>query len=150
MKWRNQMNLDTILENFNVINEEYKAKLQDTFQKAFAAFWEEHPKIVSVSWLQYTDYFNDGEECIFRARDMVPFTNRMVKKDNWNSTYIDRYDYVPDKDDMSESEYNSAIDALDKILELPSNVFLDTYGDHVRVTVYKDGTTVLQVFTDHD
>ena len=42
----------------------------DMLDDAFKRFFEATPDIVTVTWRQYTPYFNDGEECTFSVHDI--------------------------------------------------------------------------------
>ena len=47
----------------------HMAELQGEFNEIIKLFFEECPKVQAVVWSQYTPYFNDGDECIFRVND---------------------------------------------------------------------------------
>ena len=55
--------MSTIKEKLNNTREEIKKD----FQLKLKELQNEFPFINSFSWKQYTPYFNDGEECVFRA-----------------------------------------------------------------------------------
>lgn len=44
-------------------------ELQGDFNEIIKLFFEECPKVQAVVWSQYTPYFNDGDECIFRVNE---------------------------------------------------------------------------------
>jgi hypothetical protein len=40
---------------------------KDLFAQASAEVFAANPRLISFGWTQYTPYFNDGDECIFRC-----------------------------------------------------------------------------------
>lgn len=54
--------------NFNSripVEQRDSALLQDAYERLF-----DYPQLKSVSWTQYTPYFNDGDECIFSVHGL--------------------------------------------------------------------------------
>lgn len=52
---------------------ELKAMMQDqgkaALSEAFQDFFNKHPGITSIAWVQYTPHFNDGDACTFGVRE---------------------------------------------------------------------------------
>jgi hypothetical protein len=44
--------------------------LKTKLNGVFAEFFETHPDVKVLGWLQYTPYFNDGEACMFSVHDL--------------------------------------------------------------------------------
>jgi hypothetical protein len=42
------------------------------FTEMSAELFADNPQLISYSWTQYTPYFNDGDECIFRCQGDYP------------------------------------------------------------------------------
>ena len=59
--------IDAKLEDFRKKKEALLAEIQEEFPKMFEELFERSEIIESVSWTQFTDYFNDGDECTFSA-----------------------------------------------------------------------------------
>lgn len=94
----------------------------------------DYPVIETISWVQYTPYFNDGEETIFSA-NLDSF--QINGDDRWDAEYHKRgcdkkvYDAV--------EEFLNAFDEDD---------YKDLFGDHVKITL-----TAKEILTseyDHD
>jgi hypothetical protein len=51
------------------------------FTEMSAELFAENPQLVSYSWTQYTPYFNDGDECVFRCQGDYPTVQMMVDGD---------------------------------------------------------------------
>lgn len=54
----------------SVMQEEIKTESQKIVEKCFLEFLSSNPKIYAVGWTQYTNYWNDGEECYFCVHDL--------------------------------------------------------------------------------
>lgn len=125
------------------LQEEIDGKLKDAFKETSDILFRNHSNLESISWNQYTPYFNDGEECIFRAQNEYPsikFVGRddavedislwSLKQDSFN-----RYLDVP----LTEDELETAKAVLEFTSEFESDELKTMFGDHVTVTVTKDG-----------
>lgn len=66
----------------------HMAELQADFNNIIKMFFDECPKIQAVVWSQYTPYFNDGDECIFRVN-----TPCFVTKNFDRNELMDPYEY---------------------------------------------------------
>lgn len=103
------------------------------------SFFEEHPVAEEVSWVQYTPYFNDGDECIFSVRDYS------VNINGYNPDY-DEGEVVDDETRLllnrARGQFQGFLGTLEA-LELKA-----IFGDHVRVTVTPKGARVEQY--DHE
>lgn len=84
-----------------------KAWLKDWFEK--------HPDIYGLKWMQYTPFFNDGEECVFGIHGLYSFTTKE--------------DFESDED-----PYNNGVDmygeGLFDALEEIETILKSALGDH--------------------
>lgn len=107
------------------------------------------PEVLSVRWLQYTPYFNDGDPCIFRV---VGARVRYDWMDEYFGEYEDGYGASWELPPNSKIKTTSALtfDVFDEALcSGEFNIFLnETFGDHAMVTVEREKVTV--EFYDHD
>lgn len=62
-----------------------KKVMEDTAKGLFTEMstdlFAENPTLMSFGWTQYTPYFNDGEECVFRCNGRYPTVSIMVDGD---------------------------------------------------------------------
>jgi hypothetical protein len=123
------MNKETLQEQFSTFKaevEELRVKLQKTGEQFlaqnFKELFEKYPKLETISWSQYTPYFNDGEECIFRS--------------NHKYADIEGTELSDKEHDVIEEEIKQFMNQLDN--ELLKNLF----GDHVQLVVSKEGISV--------
>jgi hypothetical protein len=108
-----------------------KGAFSEASQELFAA----NPLLESFGWRQYTPYFNDGDECTFRANTDFPYVNGLDEDDY--------YDEKPNENTLTEEQRKSLTSVVRNFLDQFSNEdFKDMFGDHVKVTAYKDRVDV--------
>lgn len=100
--------------------------LQQEFPELLKSAFEKHPSVETVTWRQYTPYFNDGDECIFSAS--LGYDDLDINGTNyWDEE--EREKVKPMYEDFATI-----------LLEIPEEFYKDLFGDHVEVTVNRDGT----------
>jgi hypothetical protein len=145
-----------------VVSEEYKAarvKIAEAIaaarELAKEAFTEESNKflkdnnIESFSWVQYTPYFNDGDECIFgvRADDYYVQVNGIRLDDYGQYNYDTREVEYPDlPKEAPDPTVWKAVSTF--IYQFDEEDLKHMFGDHVEVTITKDGATTEEY--EHD
>ena len=162
--------LDDLISAHEKMKLEYKKQAQDLFKEMAKEFWDKNPGLTAVKWTQYTPYFNDGDPCVFGVNDVI-FTNA---EDHENVSPWG--DYEGEDEDVfatwsiadllkestyaiSEKERKAALKIIDKIDEQACNEFSlavsqlddvmkDMFGDHVQVTLTRDGFDIEDY--DHD
>lgn len=138
------------------IRAETTKKMQTIFSETTKQLFDEHPKLQSFSWSQYTPHFNDGETCVFSVNfdygvrindideDETPDDENTISEDIWDNTLRKS---VPNPN--YDLELGAAKEAVLKFLNVfDEEYFLDTFGDHVRVVVTKRGVSTEDY--DHD
>jgi hypothetical protein len=173
----NKLELDKLIDEYNEKKRELQKliseKGKDLHQKEFDVFFEEYPEVEKIVWTQYTPYFNDGDPCVFRVGELA-FTlendkneseyigegsilrlgsyveSAALRGQSWALDYQKVYEtnceLVGGKERLAEisekeSEISRMIDSLEEWLEV-------IYGDHVQVTVTKNGTNIEEY--EHD
>lgn len=91
--------------------------------EGFKVLFDQYPELYSVTWQQYTPYFNDGEECRFRSGHTYPDLNQK---------------------DGEDLKYNSKESEAVKLFmaSFDSDIMEFLFGDHVEVTVTREGIEV--------
>lgn len=76
------MNLEAIQDKIKETSQaiadktaELRKFCREQFPAMSDALFEKHPRLKSVAWAQYTPYFNDGDECVFRAHTSDCYIN---------------------------------------------------------------------------
>lgn len=124
--------LDELLAAQEAYNEKLRNTGEEALKEAFKEVFEKHPSIYSVSWRQYTPYFNDGDPCYFRVGE-------------WEIEYVD------DEDDeaAANDDQNKASEDVDELMSsLDDEVLESVLGDHIRVEVTAEGISVEEY--EHD
>jgi hypothetical protein len=135
----------TIKEEFDQMFKDLQEKAKARLHDGFALIFAKYPELQSFGWGQWTTYFNDGDECHFYLREYYGTVNG--------------YTINPDYTDGKEAkEYKAANpwvkDAVKDVWEaldaIPEDIMKMIYGDHVIVTVTRNGETKIVEHGDHD
>ena len=124
-----------LVEDYKKSKAEFSDKAQEAMRTAFKDFFDVNPNIEMIAWTQYTPFFNDGDPCVFRVADM------------YFSLVGEKIDLVGYLDDSGmHSEYDDKVDEaktfkkfVQEIGTIPDEIFLDAFGDHVRVAATRKG-----------
>ncbi len=111
--------------------------------------FSKYPKLESFSWIQYTPYFNDGDECVFSVDSDPNIVYDGIKCDRWGG---DEEDEDGNGKKLSEDSVK-VVDDIRKELNAFIGAFEDEdlkaiFGDHVEVIVTPKGATTETY--DHD
>ena len=126
------------------------------FTELTKTIFEDHPKVKSFGWSQYTPYFNDGDPCTFSTNtDYIYINGDCVDDSNWiNETIITNYGnwnreekVYKNRTEVPNLNYDSElVKANDEIKEFLRNFdndfFMSQFGDHAEVTVTAEGVSV--------
>lgn len=175
------MSLDSIEHSLRQMNNEienirneYKKKTQDMFSEMCKEIFNVVDNLKQIAWVQYTPYFNDGEECIFRVNELEFYftdedieegyqygetNNPYEKPSHWFYANVNRYpEYQEIIDRYEESIKNDPnhgvkaeiLSKFKKIFEsIDKNTFKDMFGDHCIVVVKRDGSVEVEEYS-HD
>ncbi len=62
-------NIENVVSEYEAIKKEASDKLKSSLEGVFKAFFDAHPEVKTIHWVQYTPHFNDGDECIFSVHE---------------------------------------------------------------------------------
>lgn len=127
------------------LSQKIRAMAGAVFAEEAKKLFETNPKLASFSWTQYTPYFNDGEACEFRAHtDYITVTDVDGNEEDEVSSWSVRH-YVEKGIDWNGNPYTpselelAGVAACEFLAEFEDAEFLMMFGDHTRVTVFRDG-----------
>jgi hypothetical protein len=142
-----------MFEKLKEMNAELEALKKTHLEKSKAMFtdvakelFEKHSVLESFEWTQYTPYFNDGSECTFSAYVDDPRINGLgYYSGNCQETFwkqVDgKYQNVPNPNyDPKMSVARK--DVTEFLQNIDEAVLRDMFGDHVQVTVTRNGVEV--------
>jgi hypothetical protein len=153
---------DNLLEQQRKLREEFQATAQELFKQTTKQFFDQNPGVTAIHWTQYTPYFNDGDECVFRIGDIY-FTNATPEQFEEDVTSWGDYE---GEDENVWSEYawgfkyhkdryyeGINIDQAEEFSKLVGSSDMEEvmeamFGDHVRVVATREGFDVREY--DHD
>lgn len=138
--------IDNIRAEYEKIRQEMVAKAKASLSTIYKSLMDRYPEVKSVSWRQYTPYFNDGDTCVFSA-DMGYCIINLTAPPNPNDFERGYYDEISEADFPRLDEFMKNWRKLAAALD--DDVLLDLYGDHAEVTVNRDGSTTVES-CDHD
>ena len=168
--------MTTLQEKFHQLlaeQAELKRKFQEQAQEMFKGvtkeFFEKNPGVTAVVWTQYTPYFNDGDECVFRVHTPT-FTNAPDpenvrwgeydgdEEDVWavdNIRYILNSDraYYADERELILSKGGVNVESCEAFTSVINSsemedIFRAMFGDHVQVVATREGFTTTDY--EHD
>lgn len=133
------------MKEFEDKRTELTEQLKKDFPALLAPLFEKYPGVKNVRWTQYTPYFNDGDPCEFS-------TNA-----SWAELNYDGGDDEEDDDDDSEKVKSEPIEVPEEaegefqevLGSIDDSFYKDLFGDHVEVTVLRDGTINVDEY-DHE
>lgn len=143
--------LKTLKDNYEKLLRE---KGQEIMKGAVEEFFKANPEIKTVTWTQYTPFFNDGEPCEFRVGDpyfsMQDVEPEDVPRDpedddgqRFYSTWGAKY-YANARPGMNLAPIEKAGQSFrETIGAAPHDLFLAAFGDHMKVVLTPD-----QIYTE--
>lgn len=132
--------------------------------------FDAYPGLQSFGWTQYTPYFNDGDTCVFGVNNdhysilINGYNSDQGRPDEWECPKCSREhdtdvlfcpkDGTPKPETQAEAmDEKSRTDAAKLISSMLQNfddpMMLDLYGDHVTVTIHRDGSATKEEY-EHD
>jgi len=149
-------------KEINELKKELHKKSEEAFFKGAKQIIDSCPDFKSVSWNQYTPYFNDGDETIFSANtDYLRVNGEYADEDDslrptivvTNGTWNREKRVYEGRVEKPNPNYNQslaeAVDKMTEFLGIFDNDFFQTqFGDHVTVTITANGVDTEDY--DHD
>lgn len=150
--------MDSFSAKFEETMNNLKKDLQKQLETAFKLFFEKHPEVATIHWVQYTPYFNDGDECVFGVHELY-FTKTpwnelenywgeddegLISEKYWDNV-TRKYVINPDlSSDLAEdmNKFAKVFGSLD------DDIHRAAFGDHVWVMAHKDGFEVTNFHHD--
>ena len=134
----------TYFENAKAQMQEFQEKMKNEGKQFFLnvskEVFEQNPTLVKFGWRQYTPYWNDGEACVFSANLDYP---NILLKDQDEDLYDEESWFTGD-----DAEYPVWSNVITFLSQFDDNDVELLFGDHVCVSVTKDGVEVEEY--EHD
>lgn len=146
-------NIDNLIDEYNQAKKQFQQKMKSEFKGFFKQFFEQNPEVTTVSWRQYTPYFNDGDACVFscyaeyafatNAEDYEKIRYGEYLGEDPENVWIDDADYGSINEELIPDHVVKNMEELRRILgKVPDEIYLELFGDHVTVYAHKEGFTV--------
>jgi len=146
-------NIKDRLAEMEAKRKEMVEEIRKEFPNLLKPLFERSELIKSISWTQYTPYFNDGDECTFRVSHDININGEYKDDISWYSWkykyFVQKGEYKEESDEWNLEEC-AIVEEIEKVLEnIPENFYKDLFGDHCEVTVNSDGTISVDEY-EHD
>jgi len=141
----------SIKEQMKTLRDEARMKVKNFFIKGMNKIFEMYPEVKSVSWTQYTPYFNDGEPCEFWCNSGDFDVNGYSEYDDegeegtidvLNYNWEDGRKYTYHKGEEIKNAIGGFLGQLD------DDDYKTMFGDHARVIVRQDEIVIEEY--EHD
>lgn len=140
-------------KEINELKKDLHKKSEEAFFKGAKQIIDSCPDLKSVSWNQYTPYFNDGDETIFSANtdylkvngDYVEDGDTLrptivVNRGTWNREKRIYEGRVENPNPNYNKNLSETVDKMTEFLGIFENDFYKTqFGDHTTVTITTNG-----------
>jgi len=140
-------------KEINELKKELHKKSEEAFFKGAKQIIDSCPDLESISWNQYTPYFNDGDTCEFSASTDYLKVNGDYAEDGDslrptivvnNGTWNREKRVYEGRIEQPNPNYNQPLaEAVDKMTEFlgifDDDFYKSQFGDHVTVTITADG-----------
>lgn len=153
--------MSKLFDELTALKEAYDSKLveegEDALKEVFKELFEKHPRLESVTWVQYTPYFNDGDQCYFSVHDFDASISGPEEEDEETDeededlydddyTYGERLSTIAASEDPELQKLAEAVSELNG--EIPEDVLESVFGDHCKVVATRAGFNVIEY--EHD
>lgn len=128
-------NLNELKAQYAAARKQFEAATSTLLKTALVEVFKKFKTLESISWTQYTPYFNDGDACTFSVNEVsVALVGDQESRSLWDMNYAVKYESKVFEDGLLE-----ALSALSNILTSDAfePILKDLYGDHTEVTVTK-------------
>ncbi len=124
------------------------------FRSMCDSVFTQFPTLDSFTWAQYTPYWNDGDECSFSVHAGYnapsPWNEYKGSADGVGVNGGSLWDDEDEEGEPLTDELKSAVIACAKLInEFDDSDLESMFGDHVEITVYRDGRTTTEQH-EHD
>lgn len=132
-----------------IIKEAMVTEITEKLKPTIKSIFDMDSRLKDISWTQYTPYFNDGDTCEFSRNDLG-FNGVMYDDYDEDSSdpYVaghnsqtifekgsdGRYVKVPNPK-FDQLCYDVIKTAREFFNSIPDDIWLDLYGDHVKITI---------------
>jgi len=144
--------MSKLFDELTALKEAYDTKLseegEDAVKELFKELFDKHPQLQSVTWRQYTPYFNDGDPCYFRVGEFETDFDGEEYEDEDEEEDVVEEEATEEvvEEPIDYNAINEAVGELEGLL--PEDVLEYVFGDHVTITATREGFEVSEY--EHD
>lgn len=134
-----------IVAEIEAVMTEARTRAKKAFTKALSNVFVMYPDIKSLSWSQYTPYFNDGDSCEFSVGDIYVSNYKGISHyGEWDNDDEDEPEDLQVRSHYELKRAGAKYKELVEILEFMNSsvgedVLYELFGDHVTVEATAEG-----------
>ena len=149
-KGLNKIKIGLEHKEHDVVNAEVKVEIK--IDNKTKEYFTKYPFVNSISWKQYTNYWNDGEACYFSVQTPeIEFTQEYLEANPTLGEELKKHYYensIP-CEEGSDEEYISDCNKFYSLLCEYDEYFKLILGDHIEVRITKEKIRT-EDYSDHD
>jgi len=128
------------------LKKEFQKSFTKVFKEEIQSFFNAFPNAYSISWRQYTPYFNDGEACEFSKPDLDSFDIGLINPED-KEDLLDPVCFYDFEDEKLEKQMKKDLSWFN---DIEDEYFRILFGDHVQVTISSNMQVTVEDYKDHD
>lgn len=134
-------NFDDILVKQKEYLDMIKVDGQKALKETFLSFFTKNPTAEAIRWQQYTPYFNDGDECVFRVGD---FTVKIfgITDSTYREGFFDNYKFLhkyAEKNGLKDHvNVGTNLIKFNKLFKDQDDLLRMIFGDHSQITCTRE------------
>jgi hypothetical protein len=132
--------IKALKHNIEKLRKEAKTKVESIFKTAALELFVEYPDLKSISWTQYTPYFNDGDACYFSSHHYYAAIKFVASNEDEDED--DDYQEGYDESSATPKQLKAGKAAEEFLENFDNDDMENLFGDGVKVIITKDGIEV--------
>jgi hypothetical protein len=136
-----------LITEFEAFQKEFKEKAQKAFNEAVQQFFQDNPEVRMIHWVQYSPYFNDGDECVFSVHE-VRCTNGTPDDMDYMGVDMELSQEAEQEGKWVYPEWRGperdikGFDELASFINSQEDMMHEMFGNHAQVIITRDGISV--------
>lgn len=149
---------ETKKEAFNQMKKKLINEFRESLNSLAGDIFKTIPELKAISWIQFTPYFNDGDECVFSIREVIFYNfipNRYFRyaeefeDDEYPENYWAAGDYELGKNKTTLSEEKiKFLKKFETTINQNRDFVKEIFGDHSKVIWNADGIKI-EDYSEH-
>ena len=129
--------MSEIVKRIQELREQVSTEGEKLLREHFSVVFDKYPQVIGLTWVGYTPFWNDGEQCQYSSCHEYSDIVFMVdgKELSWNESSEEDCKTAGVTEKIQE-EFQKHFPDLD------DDDMLAIFGDHAKITLYRDRVEV--------